>query len=405
MVEGNVIGFVPASSLDGPEEAAPSLAAPGPSSSSSSPAPTVQLREYAGVFEPVLPGVDGILGYPPTVTGLGDGRVLALADGQLQVFDPATDRLTTTGRTVAQRTTGAALVPLSDGLVLITGGDSAAFPDETGDAALGSATAEILDPATGLSTPVGGVAAPWRFAAARLANGNVLVAGGTVNVAAGEESPALAAASVFDPATRRFADVGNMVIPRAGHRIVPLLDGGALVVGGAQDATAERYDPATGTFTVTGAMSDPGVATAVRLLDGRVLVIHGWCSELQPMDRDGFGTGYRPVSTEIFDPSSGRFVPSADLPHCVSSATLLPTGAVLVEGFWGEGRRTGQAESLVGPGKSWSGRFDPVTGELVESAEPDRYRATPVALPDGSVLFVGGVPLGEGSPTWATRYR
>jgi hypothetical protein len=330
---------------------------------------------------------------------------MALASEQVQLFDPATGRLTTAGRTIAQRTTGAVLVPLPDGPVLIVGGDTAAFPGGTGDATLAPATAEAFDLATGASRPVGGVAAPWGFAAARLANGNVLLAGGTVPVAAGEDSPALAAASVFDPSARRFADVGNMAIPRAGHRIVPLLDGGALVVGGAQDATAERYDPATGTFTVTGAMSDPGVATAVRLLDGRVLVIHGWCSEVQRMDRDGFGSGYRPVSTEIFDPSSDRFVPSADLPHCVSSATLLPTGAVLVEGFWGEGRRTGQAESLVGPGKSWSGRFDPVTGELVESAEPDRYRATPVALPDGSVLFVGGVPLGEGSPTWATRYR
>ena len=177
------------------------------------------------------------------------------------------------------------------------------------------------------------------------------------------------------------------------------------MVGGAQDAAAERFDQGTGTFAITGAMADPGVAAAVRLLDGRVLVIHGWCGELQRMDKDGFGTGYRPVQTEIFDPATGRFVRAADLPHCVSSATLLPNGEVLVEGFWGEGRNTRQSANLVAPGTAWSGRFDPVTGRIVETAAPDRYRATPALLPDGSVLFVGGNAFSDALPSWATRYR
>ena len=70
---------------------------------------------------------------------------------------------------------------------------------------------------------------------------------------------------------------GSMGTPRSGHTAVRLLDGRVLVVGGADgdenDTSAELYDPATGTWSATGNMvKPPGGFPATLLLDGRVLV-------------------------------------------------------------------------------------------------------------------------------------
>jgi len=70
---------------------------------------------------------------------------------------------------------------------------------------------------------------------------------------------------------------GSMGTPRSGHTAVRLLDGRVLVVGGADgDATsAELYDPDSGTWSATGSMIKTwsgGEFAATLLRDGRVLV-------------------------------------------------------------------------------------------------------------------------------------
>ena len=73
---------------------------------------------------------------------------------------------------------------------------------------------------------------------------------------------------------------GSMGTPRSGHTAVRLLDGRVLVVGGANgdenDTSAELYDPASGTWSATGNMLKPrGGFPATLLRDGRVLVGDG----------------------------------------------------------------------------------------------------------------------------------
>ena len=71
---------------------------------------------------------------------------------------------------------------------------------------------------------------------------------------------------------------GSMGTPRYGHTAVRLLDGRVLVVGGADelsqnDLTAELYDPNSGTWSATGSMVKPHAWLPATLLrDGRVLV-------------------------------------------------------------------------------------------------------------------------------------
>ena len=63
---------------------------------------------------------------------------------------------------------------------------------------------------------------------------------------------------------------GTMGTPRSGHTAVRLLDGRVLVVGGADhdeenDTSAELYDPDSGTWSATGNMAQaPGVASRSR---------------------------------------------------------------------------------------------------------------------------------------------
>jgi len=98
-------------------------------------------------------------------------------------------------------------------------------------------------------------------AAIRLRDGRVLICGGT---ATGQVGGILASAELYDPAARTFTATGSMTVPRAGQTITMLRDGRVLVTGGVKNvgfrselASAEIYDPASGTFSATGSMSVP----------------------------------------------------------------------------------------------------------------------------------------------------
>lgn len=74
-----------------------------------------------------------------------------------------------------------------------------------------------------------------------------------------------------------------MTIARKAHTATLLRNGKVLVAGGSSGgnvtASAELYDPETGTFEATSSMSTArGGLTATLLLDGRVLIVGGWNS-------------------------------------------------------------------------------------------------------------------------------
>jgi hypothetical protein len=163
-----------------------------------------------------------------------------------------------------------------------------------------------------------------------LASGEVLVAGG--------ESPAggVITSELFDPATGRFATTGALQVARTGHTATLLCDLAAppctnpkvLIVGGESTGSAELYDPTAGTFTLTaGSLTTArGNHTATRLLSGKVLIAGGTGS-------DG---GSALASAELFDPATGTFSPTA-VPMAYArsmghTATLLPDGRVLIAG-------------------------------------------------------------------------
>jgi hypothetical protein len=238
-----------------------------------------------GTFTPTGNMTSGRAGH--TATLLPDGRVLiaaGLSTASAELYDPSTGTFTPTGSlyTSAYGLTPATL--LTDGRVLIT--------------LMNEAEAELYDPGTATFTKTS-PRIPWvQGSAALLMNGKVLLAGGTSYE--GESN----LAEVYDPSTGAFTPTGNMTVARAEDPATLLPDGTVLIAGsnagsvdgGVTLASAEVYDPATGTFRRTGDMSTGrGLNTATLLNSGKVLIAGGI--------HYGVGAGLF-SSAEVYTPAS-----------------------------------------------------------------------------------------------------
>ena len=209
-----------------------------------------------------------------------------------------------------------------------------------------------------------------------LRDGRVLVAGGTNDK---DGASRLATAELYDPATGSWTATGRMTEARQWHTAVLLSDGSVLVAGGvAQDgvsASAERYEPANGAWHSTGAMTDGRyLQTATLLADGRVLVAGGLSA-----DNDGLR------SAELYDPTTGTWTVTGSMAEgrFGHTATLLPDGKVLVAGGDGPGGVRTTAELFDPRTGTWSPTGRMVIGRRLHSA---------TLLPNGTVLVAGGVP-------------
>ena len=314
------------------------------------------------------------------------------------------------------------LVALKDGRVLIAGGAGPGAP------------AEIVDPTTGRTEPVGTDEPDGPISVVRLLDGRVLVFGWTYAEPASDGRPDV---RIFDPATNTFSPAGPMVAPRFEPSILLLHDGRVLVSGGLvnQEAgpvlSAELFDPATDTFAPSGWEGDwLYEQTAIQVDDGRILVAGGcvWSiadltcpsvaamrtidpstgrsTPVAPMRRtrqsvgalrldDGriliFDRGQRgderrfgrhgidPVSTDIFDPKTNTVTAGPALPHSVTVAVSLSDGRVFLAGHWDLLRAQTSLPPTGAPGEGqnadriddwWIGLFDPLTGEVLTS--PDK---------------------------------
>jgi galactose oxidase-like protein len=265
---------------------------------------------------------------------------------------------------------------LRDGRVLLAGG----FDDQEGS----TASAELFDPRTGTSTPTGSMSVPRvSHTATLLEDGRVLIAGGFD--VGGER---LSTAELYEPESGRFTTTGSMPSPRADHTATLLPSGWVLIAGGTGPAyaflsSALLYDPRTGTFGTTGSMSVPREShTATLLRDGRVLIAGGHVGRQEDIRIH--------ASAEVYEPSAHRFAAVGDMTIArhKHDAVLLRDGRVLIVGGSVERDDLGLYRSTE--------IFDPATGAFHPSARlsDGRYkmRGTSVLLADGRVVVCcGGV--------------
>ena len=360
-------GILAGGSRPAQPDVAPSVAPVAPGPSAGLLAPPVAQGAWATVDAP------GLLPSGLAAVDLIAGRIVVVGE-EVLLFDPGDESWTRIAQPrLARRSL--AVTSLRDGSVLIVGGQAA-----TGDAGPPLASAELYRPVADRWFEAGPIAAArgWGHTATTLLDGRVLVAGGT-------EFAALPSAELFDPATVTWTLTGSMHEARSGHTATLLRDGRVLVTGGsvvhsAAMASAEIYDPATGTWTLVAPMSTGRVGhTATLLDDGTVLVSGGHLGIADPGPQ---------ASSERFDPATGRWSDAGSMlvGRYQHTATLLVDGRVLIAGGRTADGATAAAEL-----------YDPNDGSWIPTTAmtPARQGQAAALLPDDSVLVVGGDQTGR----------
>lgn len=281
---------------------------------------------------------------------------------------------------MASARSGQTATLLPDGKVLVAGG--------------GTASAELYNPATRTFSATGHMSVPRTHATATLLrSGKVLVAGGLLR-----GKTQLASAELYDPVTGNWARTGSMHVARSGQTATLLPDGKVLVAGGGcngkaflnctpgifglSQASAELYDPVSGKWTLTSAMSTGRqYGTATLLSDGKVLAAGGraYCDD---------GICVDAVSAQLYDAATGTWTATGSMLAAREqhSATLLTDGEVLVAG----GVNISGISGFSTP--SSAELYDPATGRWSHTAPmaTSHVGHTATLLRNGWVLVAGG---------------
>ncbi|MET0401511.1 MAG: kelch repeat-containing protein, partial [Cystobacter sp.] len=254
-----------------------------------------------------------------TATALQDGRVLVVGvfDRPTETYHPASGQWSLSASTLT-RHRGHTATRLQDGRVLVVGG---------GQDAATRANAELYAPALDKWRAAGLLhKLRYHHSATLLSDGRVLVVGGSVTEYGGGKD-LLGSAELYDPASDTWTLTGELGTARK-HHSATLLPGGRVLIVGGLDGTdgaltsAEVFDPATRAFSsVRASQVAHGAHTATALANGRVLIVGGGASE-------------SPLATraEVYDAPTNTWRSTGPLrtPRRDFTATALPGGKVLV---------------------------------------------------------------------------
>ncbi|MDX6284819.1 MAG: hypothetical protein QOG53_304 [Frankiales bacterium] len=310
---------------------------------------------------------------------------------------------------------GHAATRLADGRVLFAGG----FTNN-----VATATADIYDPTSGSVTPTADMPQASGYnQAVLLSNGNVLVV------------TSFGPTFLYTPSSGIWAVTGSPAVVHSNGILALLPSGKVLLAGGGYNTkTSEVYNPATGTWSAGGLMKAARRWAAGAVTGGKVLVAGGvdatntvtssvevytpssnswaWAAPM-PIARDfatatTLSTGKvlvaggsnvvggvsNPVLTvEVFSPSTNSWsaAGSVQVGRNYHTATLLPSGKVLVAGGFGSAGAGTSAELYDPTANTWTN-----TGALSVS----RSLATATLLPGGRVLVRGGSDASPGAETY-----
>ncbi|MEC7584544.1 MAG: kelch repeat-containing protein [Planctomycetota bacterium] len=216
---------------------------------------------------------------------------------QAEIYDPVTNSLTATGAMLNPRV-GHSATLLDNGLVLVAGGLSNYTNPLTnliGVLNTAQDTGELFDPATGQWLAVPGAMASKHSGHAQtlLPDGRVLISGGIQGGQFGPFNIQLPlytqSCSVYDPATNAFSSTGSLATARAFHGASVLANGDVLISGGsiaiaifAQVAASDSCERWNGTsWNNTAPLQQPVTNhTQVAAPDGSAIIIGGLTGSL-----------------------------------------------------------------------------------------------------------------------------
>jgi Bacterial Ig-like domain (group 2)/Galactose oxidase, central domain/Kelch motif len=260
---------------------------------------------------------------------------------------------------------------LNNGMVLVAGGY------------LGTALTdvELYNPATGIFAATGSLnTARYQHTATLLNNGIVLITGGQGSNSS--DAGILASAELYNPATGTFTTTGSLNTARVDHTATLLNNGMVLIAGGVNTngtyvSSAELYNPSTGTFSVTSSLNEARILHTATLLNNGMVLITG-----------GYNNGSYLSSAELYNPSTQTFTltGSLNIARRTHTATLLNNGMVLIGSGQGSNGYLASAE-LYNP----STEIFTLTGSLNVA----RAYHTATLLNNGMVLITGGYNNGS----------
>ena len=276
-----------------------------------------------------------------------------------ELYDPVSKSFTLSGSMqIARCGQEATLLPGGD--VLITGGNN-----DTPHLA----SAELYNGSTGTWTRLPDMLA------GREGHRTFLLTNGKVLIVGGSDNPDLYA-ELYDPATRTFEKAGAAPLPLSGSTVVQLRDGRIFISGGwLQDKQPVQYsmlyEPATNRFTRGPDLDIVKYKAGAALLpDGKVLIIGG------SNNRDWKG---KYNSTEIYDPNTNTFTRGPGLHFgrfkMKNAVVTLRNGAIVVAG-----------------GNNHIEILSPADTAFRVAATLDQpyYFSTATLLPSGKILLTGG---------------
>ncbi len=254
------------------------------------------------------------------------------ATSSAELFDPSTNSfLAAASLSTPLADTTATL--LGNGDVLIAGGLTGIGSNE-----VPSNVADVfVPPPSGQSSPgtmtqVGNLPVPLAAASAdRLANGDVLIAGGEESI--NNVLTASNGAYLYNPATSAFVSTSQLAIGHADAPMTQLPNGNILIAGGLTGSitsetptgTAEIYDTATNTWMQTASLVTARADTSAVLLAGGYVLIAGGqgANGVSLNSAELYFAGIQPAFTSV-----GRGIFVAGRAHSVlitASGTPAPT--------------------------------------------------------------------------------
>ncbi|MCU1296130.1 MAG: Kelch motif [Acidobacteriaceae bacterium] len=315
---------------------------------------------------------------------LSDGRILVIGgDGGSGPLQSA-EFFATNGTVASAAAMNVArsrqfAVVLNDDRVLVGGGVS------TGGGTTNSA--EIYDASADSWTKTSAMAeARANATAALLADGRVLIAGGDNS---GNSTDTI---EIFDPSTGNFSFAGTLSASRTKHAMATLQDGRVLIVGGSDGtnplASTDIFDPSSGTISAGPSLARARYShSATTLLNGQVAVIGGSGS-------DGNGGTTDLASVEIFDPSTGAFTPAtATLTTAreAHQAYLLPkNNSVLIVGGTSDGTVLASSELFTSQASPSGGAWTYAVAASGSNVTPRNATTGSAMQQDGLLLTAGG---------------